>query len=684
LDNSGAVAGLVLDGTPLDISAGGFHITEYLPPNGRQRDLGPVRGTVEEASGGADLKASLSGADLRFSVRFRNVGARIEVEGEVADSSGRDRALLVSFRLPIQAAGWWWADDLDRRRRIQPGAAYAIDEGYGEHKDIPISRVAFSAISAARKPQNAGLSLAIPMHEPRVFRFFYDEHGYQVSFQLGLAPEVEKASATFRFVLYRHDPAWGLRSAAQRYYDFFPELYLKRVRDGGFGFFLNRSGILPPNIEDFAPAFAGVAGPTLTPTEAALVKKYNLITFTHREPWAWWHLVQFADNKNVRRPSRLAEPGDPQQPPLEQELAIIEKKKQEPPEILDGNGQIPGPVREVAAAAQHTFIYDENNRPRRLLWHLWSTRNGMGWHSQIPLNASPHVPSPSRSDLARKYQFPNIAAWDNPAADHVPGVSFDSTGDWTGFRYEDYRRDNFRYEKIPLTFSPRNGRVLQIAGFHSWEMIRTWSREFRAKERYLMANTKAHAYIFCEPYLDLIGIELGADAVAERDLALLRTIAYRKTVGYYRPITVKGMRKLLLYGIFPTVGLVGSPKEAEAARPLYKKYAPLIQKMAKAGWQPVTHARFRNPPAALLVERFGDAAVGVYLAARNIGPKAATAVLDADLAPMGFGDGAAVGAQELVEERPVTAKQAGGTLSLNVRLAAGETLVFGLRSESRN
>ncbi len=88
------------------------------------------------------------------------------------------------------------------------------------------------------------------------------------------------------------------------------------------------------------------------------------------------------------------------------------------------------------------------------------------------------------------------------------------------------------------------------------------------------------------------------------------------------------MRKLLLYGIFPTVGLPGSRKSVEAARPLYKKYAPLIQKLARADWQPVTHARFRNRPADLKVERFGEAAGGVYLAVRNAGAQATEADQD--------------------------------------------------------
>ena len=72
----------------------------------------------------------------------------------------------------------------------------------------------------------------------------------------------------------------------------------------------------------------------------------------------------------------------------------------------------------------------------------------------------------TRSDVRDAFSEP---FWDDPTALHVNGVSFDSLTNWTGFRWEDYRRENFVYATIPLTFCPRNGRVVQITGFHDWE-----------------------------------------------------------------------------------------------------------------------------------------------------------------------------------------------------------------------
>ena len=54
---------------------------------------------------------------------------------------------------------------------------------------------------------------------------------------LGLTEATSKFPnrADFSFVIYRCDPRWGLRSAAERYYGIFPDLFEKRMpEDGGW------------------------------------------------------------------------------------------------------------------------------------------------------------------------------------------------------------------------------------------------------------------------------------------------------------------------------------------------------------------------------------------------------------------------------------------------------------------
>lgn len=59
---------------------------------------------------------------------------------------------------------------------------------------------------------------------------------YSLTFYLGLTANAQKfrGVAPFSFVLYRHDPAWGMRSAAARFYELFPESFRKRATYEGY------------------------------------------------------------------------------------------------------------------------------------------------------------------------------------------------------------------------------------------------------------------------------------------------------------------------------------------------------------------------------------------------------------------------------------------------------------------
>jgi hypothetical protein len=70
-------------------------------------------------------------------------------------------------------------------------------------------------------------------------------------------------------------------------------------------------------------------------------------------------------------------------------------------------------------------------------------------------------------------------------------------------------------------------------------------------------------------------------------------------------------QRSLFYGVFPSMfshNAADNPywqnlKWYNRDRPLFKRYIPLIKRVAEAGWQPVTHATCDNPN--IFVERFG-------------------------------------------------------------------------------
>ena len=119
----GVVVGVTV-GRPaarLSSATGGFQLTEYLPPDGSRREWGFVRGKLEAEGGAQVLRSEPVGAGLDFRARFQVLAGYIDVNGEVADKTGKDRALLVDFRLPLNAEGWLWGDGLERSRRVVAG-----------------------------------------------------------------------------------------------------------------------------------------------------------------------------------------------------------------------------------------------------------------------------------------------------------------------------------------------------------------------------------------------------------------------------------------------------------------------------------------------------------------------------------------------------------------------------------
>jgi hypothetical protein len=90
------------------------------------------------------------------------------------------------------------------------------------------------------------------------------------------------------------------------------------------------------------------------------------------------------------------------------------------------------------------------------------------------------------------------------------------------------------------------------------------------------------------------------------------------------------MKRCLAYGMFPgffsanaSTGHYFSRSDLyDRDRPLFKKYVPLVKRVAEAGWQPVTRASSGDP--FVHVERFGDR----YLTVFNDSPIERTVTLE--------------------------------------------------------
>jgi len=700
---------------------GGFEVAEY---HGAAKGACKLKPVAALTAGGFIL--SYEGGALTLEVTAREFPDYIALHGKLSKSTPGDRALIVSFALPVNAWGWNWWDDPSLVRRIDYGVTYANYGFMGERRDIPISRMPFAAI--AEGAGGAGLALAVPIDEPRIFRFNYStQGGLRVEFNLGLSPATEKFpnSADFTVFVYAVDPVWGLCSAAEKYYSLFPEAYTRRLpRDGVSTWRITEDFMPSPEyIDKWGIAFLWTPSRRVA-QDAGLVRflrDNGIIALRHREPWARWHLVYpFKEHPwYARFPARRRDLSTtPKQPPVEDEMAMIVEETKAPRDVLDGNDQIPGPVCEVSRATLNCLTHDENGRPRIGLWHKWSAG---GWHSQIFQNVDPDIPEPNRATMARRYQFPNMAYWDDRESNVPDMISWDSMTFWTGFHIEDFRRANFRYLDEPLSFHYGTGKLMTIIAFHAFEMAREWCREVRSKGRWIQANSEPLVLLFMAQFIDAVGQEYHPDHLDESEMRLTRLAMGPKPCFYFRGASESGLRKMLAWGIHPSGAPLpeaeGSPAPDDDSlseeQRLYLKYARPAIRIANAGWHPLTYARavasrpaddytegttlesleidgrtcwksvdetYETPGDLFSMERFGDGSAGLYFTLRSYSYLYDEAMLFIDLESLGLA-GKDYVPREIIEGRSLLWDERDGMMRILLPVKYQETLVISLEEQ---
>jgi hypothetical protein len=190
----------------------------------------------------------------------------------------------------------------------------------------------------------------------------------------------------------------------------------------------------------------------------------------------------------------------------------------------------------------------------------------------------------------------------------------------------------------------------------------------------MFANAVPYRFTFLCPWLDVMGTETDwlrngqYQPASDAQMSLWRTMSGRKPYlllmntdfNAFTPDRVeKYFQRSLFYGIFP--GMFShnaadnpywqNPTWYNRDRPLFKKYMPLIQRIAEAGWQPVTDARCDNP--RIYVERFGPDTSGThYVTLMNDSPQPQSGQVTIDTAALKMGEPQT--ANELVSGRALT------------------------------
>lgn len=564
--------------TALEID--GRNVASAAPGGFFARDIG----AGSDAFGFADGMCPELG--LRIETSITAQADHLVVQGRVADTRGADRAVMLVFALPVEATAWTWGDDIRRDRKV---------EGRGEFANVTSVRcgttgtMSLYPLGTVHNAQS-GVALAIDMNQPAVHRLFYHAGTRQlcVAFDFGLAPETERfpGAADFRFVIYRYDPRWGFRAAWQKFTGIFPEQFVVRSREQGIWMpFTDISTV--QDWQDFG--FRYHEGNNAVPFD----DQNGILSFRYLEPMTWWM---------------------PMKPELPRTPAEAERVRNEYAQGANAGN------RRLAEITKAAAMTDAEGSPE-LLFRNEPWANGAVWS----LNPNPFLPaSPNAGTIHWNEPLKN-ELYGPTAKGRLDGEYIDSIEGYVTAELN-FRREHFRYTTVPLTFDSEERRPALFKGLAVFEFTRWLSADLHRLDKLVFANGVPYRFAFLCPWLDVLGTETDwmmdgqYRPVAESQLCLWRTLAGQKpylllmNTDYERfapEFVERYFQRSLFYGMFPSMFSHNAsenpywqnPKWYNRDRPLFRKYLPLIKRIAEAGWQPVTRAVCDNP--SIQIERFG-------------------------------------------------------------------------------
>ncbi len=672
--------------TPLS-GSGGFSATETLRPDGRVRDHGAFEGKSSAVRGGVRFEGAIPSAALELTATLRG-GRYIEIEGEVRDTSGVDRAITAVFTVPLNLTGWTWENTAATARQIQRGCTYPSKpedciylgiSGYGFADEIPdvlpirTNKLPFSCV----RDKDKCLALGMPVNEPRVFLISADENGYRIAFNLGITPETRKfpSRASFRAILYTADPAWGIRSASDRYRRFFPQLFRVHLNRHGNCGYLPKDHLPQDDLRARGWAFHENdyqwTDGEMPENVAALAARYDLVSFHWRGPWYWFHEAPGDNAHTGQRGWPLEEmPGDITR---DAQLALLKAQAEgRAPGSHGQNNQLCGCPDDISAlAAYNSYLEDREGKLDRISFEYPKVSCWL-----MPGDMDPNLPKPNRASLAEDWQFRFRKRWKEEGFRGPTGVAYDGHCDFSGFRRLNYRRSHLTEMEIPATFDPETGRICQVKGFGDAAWAKRHAKLVRDDGGYIMANCCIeHAMMYCAPYFDVLFREVRICDNDEERLSVHRMLCGAKPfvfIGDHRePGTPAKWQEMadraLLFGMAP-----GDTHLDEAV----KAHMPRLQRIARLGWQAIPYAQAEG----LWVERFGKRANRMCFTVRNTGGKTVCSRLTIDTNALGLAkDAKRLVVRSMDDDRALPARIAKDGLSVTVEVKPRRTLALMLK-----
>jgi hypothetical protein len=594
-----------------------------------------------------------------------------EINGELECFTGMNSCATLRLCFPCMGNNFSWYQGLDKAEIMIPGRIYfdtvpvstmlppygafngnnLADGGYGD----PVGRGTMSFYPlCAMGSDEGGKGLGIDMSVPVVYRLGAEiSIGLIAEFDIATSPFTDKFPnrAFFRLCTFHFDSKWGMRSALEHYYTIYPESFKKRVPVEGIWLpFTPLRSI--SHWEDFGFAFHETSWNNQDLKDNRQVpnilsdKSTGVLSFQYTEPW------------------------DIQLPIWRKNIAY---------DTLVSDQMIP---KEHQDYLNTSATEDKNGlKQARRLETPWFKS---GWAVSITTNCDPDIPGFNRFQYVLKDEI-------TPAVKmNADGIYFDSM-EWNWHHDLNYRSDHFKYTDYPLTFSANVAKPAIWNFVSEFEMMKKVADEMHMQGKLAMGN--GHGWNpFAASNLDLFGAELSWYYSGDHNAKALdfkRAISYQKPIVFllneglndpaFTEAPFKGyevyFEKLLAYGFFPSFFSVDASndpywqdkKKIENGRPFFKKYIPLIRKIAAAGWQPVTYATCNSEN--IRIERFGHKG-NLYFTVRNNGAIDMKCSVDLQLKELGVTG--QINATELINGNPLAVSKN----KVLVEVAAGRTRVI--------
>jgi PKD repeat protein len=614
----------------------------------------PINFTGSVTSTGGVLTQTASHNNLNLSATFTSVGSAIRVDATLTDTTGTDRALELAYQLPLDVPGWTWDNDIITPVTIVNSVRYQYLDpsftGGQSHSVYPFADV---------RNASAAFSLAVPMG-PQMDRLSYDTgDGLRVAWDIGLSAAATKtpSKASVSFWIYSANPAWGLRSAAQKYYALNPGSFSSATAKIGSWELENNNPLSTvPNSQDFGMAFEEGDG------ELAFDNAHGILGLHYVDPSGWF------------RPF----PGYTSQPSYSTLINTLNN------DACCGTGSTTDstPVTEMAQAVINSSPYNAAGNYEVL-------DNPYFWYNSYaqiyPVSPDPDIPAPSKYSVIKKYSVDNRISAAQSAGNSLGGIFLDDLT-WVFSTLENYRRPLWAYSNVPLSFSYKTRKVTLFNGFSLGEFTVGISSYVHSKGIILSGSMGPPGTLtWFGANVDMMGGEVTDPAESFDKAYTRRTLSYGKQwsnlfvsktgIAPSQTDVQTYLRQALLLGYFPGFNGIYWDNSAayERDRSLFQQYIPLIKNEATAGWQPVTYVT--STDSATLIERFGSPST-FYFSAQNTGSSTSSPQFTIDGASLGIATTATVAVKELLSNQTLTVTRSGSNLSLSDSLSAGETSLY--------